>query len=167
MTIEQAINEVIVDKLKGLIVSNDMVATGALLASVGLKVSVENGVVNYDIVALDYIEWLNYGFPGSPEPTFRDWDQEPLVHKLQEWIDAKGLDLNPFAVRANILKMGTTWHRQGGSHIITDSINPGAFARVLELAGPDVQNRIKRTIQVMFTQPDSFDVALDEGFFNQ
>lgn len=167
MKLEEAINEVMVDKLKGLIIAKDMVATGALLASVALKVSADNGVINYDIVALDYIEWLNYGFPPKSEPTFTDWDQEPQIHKLQEWIDAKGLDLNPFAVRAAILKRGTTWYREGGSHIVTDSINAEAFARVIELAGPDIQNRIKRTIQVMFTQPDSFDMALDEGFFNQ
>lgn len=166
MKIEDAINLVIVDKLKGLIVSNDMVATGALLNSIRVEKSERAGVITYSILALNYIEDLNYGVPGKVNPDFTDFEQDPLIHKLEQWIEAKGLDLNPFAVRANILKYGTTWHRLGGSNIVTDSINDEAFNRIFELAKDDIRFKIKKTTQVLFTQPTSFDVALDEGYFD-
>lgn len=163
MKVEDAINLVIVEKLKGHIVSNDMVATGALLNSVRVEKTERLGIITYDIIANNYIEDLNYGIPGKPSPDFTDFDQDPRIAKLQEWIDAKGLDLNPFAVRANILKYGTTWFRQGGSNIVTDCINPEAFNQVIALAADDIKGKIRERSQKMYRNPAGSDTSSGDG----
>jgi len=141
MTPEEAIQTVIIDKLKRLIVENDMVATRALLNSVRYEKNESFGLISYDIIALDYIVDLNDGAPPGTEPNISD---------LQKWIAAKGLDLNPYAVKNSIKNLGTTWYRQGGSNIVTDSINDEAFKQVIELAKPDLKNKIKEQWQLLF-----------------
>lgn len=164
MKVEDAINLVIVEKLKGLIVANNMVATGALLNSVRVEKSERLGIITYDIIALDYIEDLNYGVAPKSSPDFKNFDQDPRISKLQEWLDAKGLDLNPFGVRANILKFGTSWYRAGGSNIVTDCINPQAFSQVIALAADDIKGKIRKTTQVMYTQPAASSSDIGDGF---
>jgi len=144
MSIEDAIQVTIIEPLKAALIANDMVATGALLNSVQLRK--DDTVLQqtvYNIVALDYIVGLDLGVePGeTPYPTIPD---------IQRWIDAKGLDLNPYAVRNSIIANGTTWYRQGGSHIVTDSINAEAFQQVITLAGPEIKNNIVQQWQLLF-----------------
>lgn len=141
MNLDEAVQTVIVDKLKRLIVENDMVATRALLNSVRYSKSERLGLTTYEIHALDYILELDSG--GEP-------GTEASIADLQKWIDAKGLDLNPYAVKNSIKNIGTTWFRQGGSHIVTDSINDEAFKRIIELAAPDLQIKIKEQWQLLF-----------------
>lgn len=159
MKVEDAINLVIIEKLKGLIVSNDMVATGALLNSVRVEKTERLGIITYDIIALDYIEDVNFGVPPKDSPDFKNFDQDPRITKLQEWIDAKSLDLNPFAVRANIMKYGTTWFRQGGSNIVTDCINAEAFNQVIALAADDIKGKIRERSQKMYRNPAGSDTS--------
>jgi hypothetical protein len=143
MTVDEAVQKVIIDKLKQLIVDNDMVATRALLNSVRYEKNESFGLLSYDIIALDYIIGLDQGIePGHiPEPTIPD---------LQKWIAAKNLELNPYAVKNSIKNVGTTWFRQGGSHIVTDTINLKAFAEIIELSKDDLQNKTKREWQLLF-----------------
>lgn len=141
MTTDEAVQTVIIDKLKRLIVDNDMVATRALLNSVRYKKNQSLGLLSYDIIALDYIVDLNDGAPPGTEAS---------IEELQRWIKAKGLELNPYAVKAAIKNLGTTWYRQGGSNIVTDSINDEAFKQVIELAKPELQNSIQKTWQLLF-----------------
>jgi len=141
MTTDEAVQTVIIDKLKRLIVDNDMVATRALLNSVRYEKKELLGLLTYDIIALDYIVDLNDGAPPGTEASIED---------IQKWIAAKGLDLNPYAVKNSIKNLGTTWYRQGGSNIVTDSINDEAFKQVIELAKPDLQIKIKEQWQLLF-----------------
>lgn len=153
MNLDEGIQAVIIDKLKRLIVENDMVATRALLNSVRFEKKELLGLTTYDIIALDYIIDLNDGVAPTAElnPNWtKDFSVIPSVSEIEKWIEAKGLDLNPFAVRANIIKFGTTWFRQGGSNIVTDSINDEAFKQVIELAKPDLQIKIKEQWQLLF-----------------
>lgn len=166
MTADEAVQTVIIDKLKRLIVENDMVATRALLDSVRFEKNESFNQLSYDIIALDYIVDLNDGVAPIAIPTFDDFSTGPRISDLETWIEAKGLDLNPFAVRANIMKLGTTWFREGGSHIVTDAINPEAFKEIVELAKPELQGKIKGTWQKLFRKQSAFDSALDAGFFN-
>lgn len=143
MTVDEAVQTVIIDKLKRLIVENDMVATRALLNSVRFEKNESFNQLSYDIIALDYIVGLDEGVPPGSRPL-------PTIAELTTWLEAKGLFLNVFAVRANIDKLGTTWYREGGSHIVTDSINAEAFAEIVELAKPELQNKIKDQWQLLF-----------------
>jgi hypothetical protein len=143
MTPGEAVQLVIVDKLKRLIVENDMVATRALLNSVRYEENESFGQLSYDIIALDYIVGLDEGVAPGETPV-------PDIVELEKWIAAKGLPLNPYAVRNSIIANGTTWFRQGGSHIVTDTLNPEAFAEIIELAKDDLQNKIKREWQLLF-----------------
>lgn len=153
MTIEQAIQEAIVDKLKQRIVDNNMVATGDLLRSVRFEKNESLGLESYDIIALDYIVGLDQGV-GPTADDHEDWttnfDVIPSISQLIVWINAKSLDLNPFAVRANIIKFGTSWFLKGGSHIVTDSINAEAFAEVIRLASEDLKIKYKNQWQLLF-----------------
>ncbi len=143
MTTGEAVQLVIIDKLKQLIVDNDMVATRALLNSVRYEENTSLGQLSYDIIALDYIVGLDEGVAPGDTPV-------PDIAELEKWIAAKGLDLNPYAVRNSITANGTTWYRQGGSHIVTDTINSEAFAQIIELSKDDIQNKIKREWQLLF-----------------
>lgn len=143
MTIDDAIQTVIIDKLKASIIANDMVATRALLDSVRFEKNESFGQLGYDIIALDYIVGLDEGVEPGQTPY-------PTIEAIQTWLDAKGLDLNPYAVRNSIIANGTTWYRQGGSHIVTDSINAEAFNQVITLAMPEIKNNIVKTWQLLF-----------------
>ena len=120
-----------------------MVATKALLNSVRYeqKELLHQTVIN--IYALDYIVGLNDGVAPEERPY-------PEIEEIKIWLAAKGLDLNPYAVKNSIIANGTTWYRQGGSHIVTDSINSEAFKQVVEMARPDLQNKIKKEWQLLF-----------------
>lgn len=166
MTADEAVQTVIIDKLKRLIEANDMVATRELLNSIRYEKNESLGLLSYDIVALDYIVDLNDGVAPIEIPTFDDFSTGPRISDLTKWIEAKGLDLNPFAVRANIMKFGTTWFREGGSHIVTDTINDEAFKQIVELAKPELQNKVKSTFKLLFKKPTAFDSALNSGFFD-
>jgi len=143
MTLDESIQTVIIDKLKRLIVDNDMVATRALLNSVRYEKKELLGLTTYDIIALDYIIGLDEGVAPGDTPY-------PEIAEIEKWLAAKNLDLNPYAVRNSIIANGTTWYRQGGSHIVTDTINDEAFKQVIELAKPDLQNQIKEQWQLLF-----------------
>jgi len=143
MTTDEAVQTVIIDKLKGLIIENDMVATRALLNSVRYEKNESFNQLSYDIIALDYIVGLNDGIAPDETPY-------PSIANLQKWIDAKGLDLNPYAVRNSIINNGTSWFRLGGSDIVTDSINAERFNEVIRLATPDIKDKIKNRWQLLF-----------------
>ena len=143
MELGAAVQTIIIDKLKASIIDNDMVATKALLNSVRYeqKELLQQTVIN--IYALDYIVGLDAGVAPEERPY-------PEIEEIKIWLAAKGLDLNPYAVKNSIIANGTTWYRQGGSHIVTDSINSEAFKQVVEMARPDLQNKIKKEWQLLF-----------------
>lgn len=142
MTLDESIQLVIVDKLKKGIIDRDMVATGKLLDSVRFEKEQKGSEVTYNIIALDYIEGLEFGIEPGQEP--------PSIENLKIWIAAKGLDLNPYAVRNSIINQGTTWYRQGGSQVVTSVINEEAFNEVIELSKDEIKNKIVEQWQYLF-----------------
>lgn len=143
MTTDEAIQTVIIEKLKGLIIENDMVATRALLNSVRYEKNESFNQLSYDIIALDYIVGLNDGIGPGETPY-------PTIENIQKWINAKGLDLNAYAVRNSIITNGTSWYQIGGSDIVTESINAEKFNEVIRLSMPDIKNKITNTWQLLF-----------------
>ena len=143
MTIDEAVQSVIIDKLKKAIVDNDMIATKALYNSVRFEKKELLEQITIEIFALNYIVGLNDGVAPDEKPF-------PDIEDIKVWIDAKGLDLNPYAVRNSIIANGTTWYRQGGSNIVTDSINNEAFKQVVELASSEIKLKIKTQWQLLF-----------------
>jgi len=143
MDLGAVVQAVIIDKLKASIIANDMVATKALLNSVHYEQKELLQQTIIEIYALDYIVGLNDGVAPDEKPY-------PDIEEIKIWIDAKGLDLNPYAVRNSIIANGTTWYRVGGSNIVTDAINNEAFKQVVELAKPELQNKIKSQWQLLF-----------------
>ena len=143
MTTDEAIQVTIIDKLKASIVANDMVATRALLNSIRYEKKEAFGQIEYDIIALDYIVGLNDGIAAGETPY-------PTIENIQIWIDAKGLNLNPYAVRNSIIANGTTWHRQGGSDVVTDNINEQAFNEVINLSKEEIKQNITKQWQLLF-----------------
>jgi len=143
MTTDEAVQSEIIDKLKKAMVDRDMVATGELLKSVRFEKKELLGVITYDIIALDYIEDLNYGIRPDRKPF-------PEIADLQIWITAKGLDLNPYAVQNAIISRGTIAYQIGGTDIVTDSINNEAFKRVIELSANETKLKIKKQWQLLF-----------------
>lgn len=143
MDLGQAVQTVIIDKLKASIIANDMVATKALLNSVHYEQKELLQQTIIEIYALDYIVGLNDGVAPDEKPY-------PDIDEIKIWLDAKGLDINPYAVRNSIIANGTTWYRVGGSNIVTDAINNEAFKQVVELAKPELQNKIKSQWQLLF-----------------
>ena len=143
MELGAAVQTTIIDKLKKAMVDRDMVATKALLNSVRYEQKELLQQTDINIYALDYIIGLDQGVAPEERPY-------PEIEEIKIWLAAKGLDLNPYAVKNSIIKNGTTWYRQGGSHIVTDSINSEAFKQVVEMARPDLQNKIKKEWQLLF-----------------
>lgn len=143
MKIEDAISEVIIDPLKKSIIDKDMVATGNLLKSV--RFDLKKGLIDYEIniFALDYIVGLNDGIEPKKKPY-------PEISEIQQWLQKKGLDLNPYAVIDSIIVNGTTWYRQGGSNIVTDAINNESFKKIIELSKDEIQLKIKQQWQLLF-----------------
>ena len=143
MTLDEAVQSVIIDKLKKSIVDNDMIATRALYNSVRFEKKELLEQITIEIFALDYIVGLNDGVAPDERPF-------PDIENIKVWIAAKGLDLNPYAVRNSIISNGTTWFRIGGSNIVTDSINNEAFKQVVELASSEIKLKIKTQWQLLF-----------------
>ena len=143
MTIDEAVQSVIIDKLKKAIVDNDMIATKALYNSVRFEKKELLEQITINIFALDYIVGLNDGVAPDEKPF-------PNIEDIKTWLAAKGLDLNPYAVRNSIISNGTTWFRIGGSNIVTDSINNEAFKQVVELASSEIKLKIKTQWQLLF-----------------
>lgn len=143
MTTDQAIQIEIIDKLKALIISNDMVATRALLNSVRYEKNESFNQLSYDIIALDYIVGLDEGIEPQQTPY-------PTIENIQKWINAKGLDLNPYAVKNSIIKNGTSWYQIGGSHVVTNIINQQAFNEVINLSKEEIKQNITKQWQLLF-----------------
>jgi hypothetical protein len=143
MTVEEAIQVTIIDKLKQSVIAKDMVATRQLLNSIRFERNESLGQVAYDIIAMDYIVGLDEGVEPGEQPY-------PTIENIKQWIQAKGLDLNPYAVRNSIIANGTTWYRQGGSNVVKDVINQQSFSEVISLSKDEIKNNITKQWQLLF-----------------
>lgn len=99
-------------------------ASGRLASSVRYTTD-ENG---FKIYAYDYIDALIYG----RKPTSGGGDGA-VLRAIREWLPAKGLDLNPYAVTSNIHKYGTSiWQEHHGkdSGLLANAINESVISRI-------------------------------------
>ena len=143
VNLSEAVQSEIIDPLKKSIIDRDMVATGALLNSIRFETKELLGRTEIIIYALDYIEDLNFGIRPERQPF-------PEIRDLIIWIEAKGLNLNPYAVRNSIISKGTFAFQIGGTDIVTDAINAEKFNRVVELASTEIKQKIIKQWQLLF-----------------
>lgn len=112
-------------------------ASGRLASSIRYSTD-ENG---FKIYAYDYIDALIYG----RKPTSGGGDGA-VLRAIREWLPAKGLDLNPYAVTSNIHKYGTSiWqeHKGKDSGLLANAINESVISRIrTELANAYVKELV-------------------------
>ena len=111
-------------------------ATGKTLASLEI-VATQTG---YELQAGAGIYFMEHGRgPTTPNAAKGNPD---LVQIIQEWLDAKGLNINPYAIANAIHKNGTKLFRAGGnSGVLSIPLNPGALNQVFsQLTDTYLQN---------------------------
>lgn len=83
---------------------NDVNATGKTIASVRPKV----GAFGFEVTGAGYILAIEYG---RGQTRGGGGGGRSLVDQIKDWIAAKGLDLNPYAVAKSIHMKGTALYR--------------------------------------------------------
>jgi len=104
------------------------------------EVEADSGVKKGIIKGLDYTQ-----YPAQGRPPNKDADPQALKAWagwagntfIKDWINDKGLSLNPFAVAYNIAKKGTELHEKGGEPNFLDV-----------LSSKEVQDYIIRELEV-------------------
>jgi hypothetical protein len=102
-------------------------ATGKTLASLEV-VATQNG---YELHADDSIYFMEHGRgPTKPGATTGNPN---LVEIIEDWLEAKGLNINPYAIANTIHKKGTKLFRAGGnSGILSVPLNLDTLDNVFE-----------------------------------
>lgn len=101
------------------------------------------------LVAAEHIIFLEDGRgPTKPGATQGD---DSLVDIIKDWINVKGLDLNPYAVAKKIHKEGTKLYRQGGNSGILSIPLAGAglsdlYAEIATMYSQQVSSEIYEPI---------------------
>lgn len=114
------------DRIKSVIPN----ATGKTAKSLRFEVKEDGSILSLRIVGRPYFMSLQTGRrptrQGSPkgDPT--------LVDAIKEWLEAKGLPGNAYAIAKNIHEKGTKLYRQGGNTIITDIVNQSLVDKISE-----------------------------------
>lgn len=131
-----------------LIIAKGMNASGRTIASLQVIPSNTGG----KLVASDHIIYLEDGRgPTSPFGPYQlDPEGRNLVEIIEQWADAKGLILNPYAVAKRIHKEGTKLYRQGG--------NSGVLSIPLQAAGlsdlyAEIATLYRQTVSSEIYQP--------------
>lgn len=137
--------ETISTEIADLIVSKKMYASGKTTDSLEVVMSNTGG----SLMALASIIYLETGRgPTSPTgPYMADPDGLSLLDHITAWIDAKGLDLNPYAVTKTIHKEGTKLYKAGGKS--------GVLSIPLQLAGLDT---LYSNIAVFYAQKTTSEI---------
>lgn len=108
-------------------------ATGRTIDSLEVQV-VTSGAFSAQGVLLGrkYFGALETGSRPWKEWEFRKRVPSTFADRIQEWIDAKGLDLNAYAVAYNIIHSGTALFRQGGRPDVYSNEIPGTLDKLTE-----------------------------------
>lgn len=111
--------EFIRDEIAKNIVDRGMYATGKTTASMEIQT---RGVLSGVLLGREQFESLEHG----TAPNGRNRVSYSFAAVIDEWIKAKGLDLNPFAVAMKIQLEGTrTWRSGGRRDVYTPAIEKG------------------------------------------
>lgn len=95
-----------------------MNASGEWRSTVEVK-TFENRV---EIWARDYTPYLEYGRGANADQSpegIKAWVGWAGSTFLAQWVQDKGLSINPYAVAYKIAREGTTWKEKGGSNVIS------------------------------------------------
>ncbi|OCX52672.1 hypothetical protein BEL04_14595 [Mucilaginibacter sp. PPCGB 2223] len=113
-----------------------MSASGKTLGSLQV-IETPNG---YELEANSSIYFLEHGRGPTTVPK-GDHGNPDLVGIIRDWISAKGLDLNPYAVANTIHKSGTRLYRAGGnSGVLSVPLNLDTLDQVFDqIAGQYLQ----------------------------
>jgi len=107
------------------------------LATGRLKDSIQ--AVDLGIEALDYWRYIDEGRPPGGMPP---------VGSIQEWIEAKGLDLNPWAVAFKIRDFGTIKYRLWPSVWFGNNIKFTILATILAIQNHPSMSNYKITYKI-------------------
>ena len=108
-------------------------ATGRTIDSLEVQVSA-SGAFSAKGVLLGrkYFGALETGSRPCKEWESRKRVPSTFADRIQEWIDAKGLDLNAYAVAYNIIHSGTALFRQGGRPDVYSNEIPATLDKLTE-----------------------------------
>lgn len=124
------------EKLKDAIVNKPVTKYGAVNASGELERSITYTIEGSTLTIWgnDYIYYLQNGRGPNKNQSkeallnFAGWAGSTFI---KDWINDKGLDLNPFAVAYNLGKNGNIIYQQGGSNLVS-SIFDEALQQTIE-----------------------------------
>ena len=138
MDLGKIINDELTQKIKDEIVTDDLIATRALIESIRQDEDITERGTSFNIYAESYILELRDG--NQKEPTLQD---------IETWLVAKGLDTTMDAVTVynSILENGTTWDRIGGVKGLKDILNEQNLQRVMNLAVTEMSTNILKDIK--------------------
>lgn len=112
-------------RLKGQVINNmyaaRKVVTGSFANSLAVSVRGDNYGTSAKLTAAPYFATVETG----SAPWRRKYKTAPkfFAEIIGEWIDAKGLSLNPYAVATTIMRKGSKLYREGGrTDIYSDEI---------------------------------------------
>lgn len=112
-------------------------ATGGTIDSLEVQVSTKGAFSAQGVL-------LGRKYFGALETGSRPWKKcesrksdtstsdDTFADRIQEWIDAKGLDLNAYAVAYNIIHSGSALFRQGGRPDVYSNEIPGTLDKLTE-----------------------------------
>lgn len=118
----------LVDRLVNDIRTKRVTKYGAVNASGQLADSIRYVVTgeSLEIWGLDYVYYVSKGrgknVNQSPE-ALKKWVGWAGSTFLKDWVVAKGVNINPFAVAYSVARKGNTVHQQGGSDLLTAIFN--------------------------------------------
>lgn len=140
MTIPEQLDKIgsaIVEKLKADIKTKRITKFGVVNASGKLADSVRYEVYDLGvrIYALDYIYYLQFGrAPNKNKSTeaLHKWVGWAGSTFIKDWVEEKGINLNPYAVAYSIARKGNTVYQQGGSDLVTGVIQSEFFTNLVK-----------------------------------
>ena len=107
------------DRIAANIIQQGSNATGKTIASLQPEVEAKADGFEANLYARAYFGALETGAkPWKNAVRFKRFVPRVFAEQIQEWIDAKGLDLSAYAVAKTIIHEGTKLYREGGRDTI-------------------------------------------------
>lgn len=124
-------------------------ATGKTIRSLAVEVYGTDATPVGILYGRPYFGALETGSrPWQNAERFRRFVPRVFAEQIQEWIDAKHLDLNAYAVAHNIIFRGTSLYREGGRNTIYSREIPATLDRIRERLLLECQLQVVNNIKL-------------------
>lgn len=121
------------ERIAANIINEGSRATGKTIKSLEVEVFGEGGAIVGYLYGRPYFGALETGSrPWQNAERFKRFVPKVFADQIQEWIDAKHLDLNAYAVAHNIIFNGTSLYRNGGRDSVYSKEIPITIDRIRE-----------------------------------